>query len=61
MAHVERQHEEVEFNWIDLVDAWRAQAWERAYAAHPRRNIGPSPARRRDTEVEHRRDTEQQP
>lgn len=51
------QRKEAEPNWADLIDELRAQAWKRAYEADP--GLA-SVARRRDAEVEHRRDTQQQ-
>jgi hypothetical protein len=59
MDSVQTKREEGEPNWADLVDAWRAQAWERAYALDA--GLGPaSVPLRRDAKLEHRRDTEQQ-
>jgi hypothetical protein len=59
MDNVQTKREEPELNWADLVDAWRAQAWERAYApvAPP---SAASVAFRRDAKLEHRRDSQQQ-
>lgn len=57
MNQIIPQREEAEPNWADLIDELRAQAWERAYAGDPR--IA-SVARRRDAEVDHRRDSQQQ-
>ena len=57
MESVQTKREEAELNWADLVDTWRAQAWERAYEADP--GLA-SVARRRDAEVDHRRDSQQQ-
>ena len=51
------QSEEAEPNWADLIDELRAQAWERTYANAPR--IA-SVARRREAEIDHRRDSQQQ-
>jgi hypothetical protein len=57
MDSVQTKRQEVEPNWADLVDAWRAQAWERAYQDVSRLA---SVARRRDAEVEHRGSPQQQ-
>ena len=51
------QRNEAEPNWADLIDELRAQAWKRAYEADP--GLA-SVARRRDAEVEHRRNSQQQ-
>ncbi len=59
MESVQTKREPAEPNWADLVDAWRAQAWERAYALDY--GLGPvSVPFRRDAKLEHRRDAEQQ-
>jgi hypothetical protein len=57
MDSVQTKRQEAEPNWADLVDAWRAQAWERAYEDLTRLA---SVARRRDAEVEHRGSPQQQ-
>jgi len=59
MDSVQTKPQEVEPNWADLVDAWRAQAWERAYALAPKPSAA-SVAFRRDAKLEHRRDAEKQ-
>lgn len=57
MESVQTKREPAESNWADLIDELRAQAWKRAYEADP--GLA-SVARRRDAEVEHRRDSQQQ-
>jgi len=59
METVQTKRQEAEPNWADLVDAWRAQAWERVYALAPESSAA-SVAFRRDAKLEHRRDAEQQ-